>query len=176
MNRYQSGFTLVELLAVVLIIAVLTSVALPQYRRSVHRAEAMEALVNLKTLFDSAKRYRSANSEAPLKLNGLDVSFFDADTPDASTFNIGKFKYLFYTDRISACRISGTGASTYSDTYCLVMSYKRDIGGTTYKDLLVCNSGSSKWKHVCESLAQTCSDGTASKTGDSYIISDKICN
>ena len=39
----NNGFTLIEMLAVVLIIAMLVSVALPKYKRSVVRAEAMEA-------------------------------------------------------------------------------------------------------------------------------------
>ena len=112
MNNSKAGFTLIELLAVVLIIGILTSVALPQYRRSIQRAEAMEVLVNLRTLFDSAKRYRSANSEAPTKLTGLDVSFFDADTPNASSFNIGNYRYTFSNTSISACRISGANTTT----------------------------------------------------------------
>lgn len=160
MNRYQSGFTLVELLAVVLIIAILTSVALPQYRRSVQRAEAMEALVNLKTIFDSAKRYRSANSEAPVKLNGLDVSFFDADTPNDSAFNIGKFRYSFATDRVTACRLNGAGAAT--GTYCLNMYYNFAFAGNNYKDLLLCYPNGAKYTWVCESLkTDELPDGTA---------------
>ena len=55
MKYTKSGFTLIELLAVVLIIAILTSIAVPQYRRSVQRAQAMEMMTNLRTLFDSAK-------------------------------------------------------------------------------------------------------------------------
>ena len=62
---YRSGFTLIELLAVVLMIGILTSIALPQYRRSVQRAEAMEAMVNLRSLLDAARRYRAANDAAP---------------------------------------------------------------------------------------------------------------
>lgn len=175
MKKNNFGFTLIELLAVVLMIGILTSVALPQYRRSVQRAEAMEALVNLKTIFDSAKRYRAANSETPRSLKGLDVQFFDAD-PNSSTPSIGNFKYLFYTDRISACRIDGKGQASFNNTYCLIMSYKRTVGGTNYKDFLECNSTSEKWNYVCESLAQSCPNGETSRSGSSYVISDRICD
>lgn len=160
MNHNKSGFTLIELLAVVLIIAILTSVAMPQYRRSVQRAEAIEALTNLRAIFDSAKRYRAANSEAPLKLNGLDVSFFDADTPNSSSFNIGKFHYTFSANNISACRIDGN--NSYSNTYCFRMYYVFD-SGTKRKDLLTCSSNSEKYKWLCEALSD-------SKLGSLYVI------
>lgn len=156
----NKGFTLIELLAVVLMIGILTSVALPQYRRSVQRAETMEALVNLKSLFDSARRYRAANSEAPMKLNGLDVSFFDADTPDASAFNIGKFRYSFSAQGVTSCRLNAEGTS--AGTYCLDMYYTFTLGANKYKDLLTCHSNNSKYDWVCESLqTSTLPDGTA---------------
>lgn len=160
MKKNHTGFTLIELLAVVLIIAMLTSVALPQYRKSVQRAESMEALVNLRTIFDAAKRYRSANSEAPMKLNGLDVSFFDADTPEASSFNIGNYHYIFSENGVSACRISGSGS--FADTYCLNMYYTYRVGDTKYKDLLTCASKSPKYSWLCDSLkTDDLPDGTA---------------
>ena len=59
----NNGFTLIEMLAVVLIIAMLVSVALPKYKRSVVRAEAMEALTNLRTLQDSALRAKAARPD-----------------------------------------------------------------------------------------------------------------
>lgn len=173
MKKNNFGFTLIELLAVVLMIGILTSVALPQYRRSVQRAEAMEALVNLKTIFDSAKRYRAANSETPGSLKGLDVQFFDAD-PNSSDPIIGNFRYSIKPTHIGACRVDGKAQSTYADTYCLVMMYKETINGTTYRDLLKCNTGSEKWKYVCESLAQTCKNGNTAQSGNSYYISDKV--
>ncbi len=160
MNYTKSGFTLIELLAVVLIIAILTSIAVPQYRRSVQRAESMEALTNLRTIFDSAKRYRAANSEAPLKLHGLDVSFFDADTPGNSSFNIGKFHYTFTTNGVSACRIS---AGSYANTYCFTMYYNYKSGSAQYKDLLACTSSTSKYSWLCEALS-------TSKLGSMYVI------
>ncbi len=173
MKKNNFGFTLIEMLAVVLMIGILTAIGLPQYRKSVQRAEAMEALVNLKTIFDSAKRYRSANSEAPMNLKGLDVQFFDADSNSKEPI-IGNFRYNFNPTYIAACRVSGTGASTYSDTYCLLMHYNKDIGGTKYRDLMECNTGSAKWSYVCESLAQTCKNGDTAQSGHTYYISDKV--
>lgn len=172
MKKNNFGFTLIELLAVVLMIGVLTSVALPQYRKSVQRAEAMEALVNIKSIFDSAKRYRAANSAAPLSLKGLDVQFFDAD-PDSSTPIIGNYQYTLNTDSIEACRFDRK-TNTSNNTYCLEMFYNKEISGTKFRDLLECNSSSEKWKYVCESLAQSCTNGNTAKSGNTYYISDKV--
>lgn len=173
MKKNNFGFTLIELLAVVLMIGILTSVALPQYRRSVQRAEAMEALVNLKTIFDSAKRYRAANSETPGSLKGLDVQFFDAD-PNSSDPIIGNYRYPIKPTYVGACRVDGKGQSTFFNTYCLLMYYNQTVNGTNFRDLLVCNTSSEKWKYVCESLAQSCTNGNTAKSGTTYYISDKV--
>lgn len=144
MKKNKLGFTLIELLAVVLIIGIMTSIALPQYRRSISRAEAMEAMVNLRTIFDSAKRYKSAHSEAPLKLNGLDISFFDATSDNSNTFDIGRFRYAFSAEGIKSCRIS-----TPID-YCFIFRY-------TYqgeKDVLTCKTENPDGKYgwLCDAI------------------------
>ena len=142
MKINKSGFTLTELLTVVLIIGILTSIALPQYRRSVARADAMEALVNLRTLFDSAKRYKAANSEAPLKLQGLDISFFDASSDTADTFDLGKFQYHFDNDMITACRLNGN--------YCFNFYYNH---GTYGRDTLTCSfTQGGKYDWLCDNM------------------------
>ena len=161
MKKNKLGFTLIELLAVVLIVAILTSVALPQYRRSIRRAEAMEALVNLRTLFDSAKRYKVANSEAPVKLKGLDVEFFDASDMDSASFNIGKFQYTFDDEGVQACRLDPNNAAQTKD-YCLHFYYKHNTYG---KDTLLCevqnNSPMGEW--LCNSLSNK-------QEGSDYIL------
>lgn len=52
----KNGFTLVELLAVVLIVAILSAVALPQYRKVVEKAHVSEAQAMLRTIYDSSER------------------------------------------------------------------------------------------------------------------------
>ena len=146
MQKNNYGFTLIELLAVVLIIGLLASLALPQYRRSVARAEATDAMVNLKTIFDSAKRYRAATSSAPVKLQGLDISFFDASSDTASTFSIGKFQYTFDPTYVASCRLNGN--------YCFRFYYNHPTQG---RDTLTCllTSTEGKYSWLCESLGTT---------------------
>lgn len=53
----KRGFTLIEMLTVVLVMAVLTAVAVPQYRRSVERARLAEATQMLPAIYDAVDRY-----------------------------------------------------------------------------------------------------------------------
>ncbi|MBP5429916.1 MAG: prepilin-type N-terminal cleavage/methylation domain-containing protein [Elusimicrobiaceae bacterium] len=54
MNR--RGFTLAEMLTVVLIVGLLLGLALPQYRRAIQKARATEAIAMLRTIVDSSER------------------------------------------------------------------------------------------------------------------------
>lgn len=145
MKRNKLGFTLVELLSVVLIIGILTAIGLPQYRKSVSRAEAMEAMVNLRAIFDAARRYRAANSESPLQLKGLDVTFFDATSITDANFSIGRFDYTFETNDIKACRNSD---------YCFYAYYNHNTQG---KNTLTCKTldPNGKYGWLCEAIGTT---------------------
>ena len=90
----KHGFTLVELLAVVLIVAILSAVALPQYRKVVEKAHVSEAQAMLRTIYDSSERlagefgYRSYEDLVARK-GQTGYSFARMDMFDSSSLPAG---------------------------------------------------------------------------------------
>jgi len=69
-NQNSGGFTLIEVLVVVLIIGILTSVALPQYQKSVVKARIAEAKILVNTLYYSLERYKAEHLAYPAIAGG----------------------------------------------------------------------------------------------------------
>jgi len=166
MNK-KFGFTLIELLTVVVILGILTSIALPQYRKAIQRAEASNALINLKTIFDSAKRFQSTSSQWPTSFTGLDVDLLDIS--DNGT--VGEFQYGFSNDNngtVSACRIIEGDAT---DTYCLFAYYRMTVTAnhrsTIQRDVYACQYGAPKYQALCESM---CSDAITINLTNGCVI------
>jgi len=71
MNRRRFGFTLVELMIVMAIIAILMSVAIPIYSRSIVRAKESVLKNNLFTMRTVIDEYTYDKQKAPQSLNDL---------------------------------------------------------------------------------------------------------
>jgi type IV pilus assembly protein PilE len=71
----KKAFTLIELLVVILIIGILAAIALPQYRRSLLKSRAAEALISNKAISEASDRYFLANSHYTSNLSKLDITF-----------------------------------------------------------------------------------------------------
>jgi type IV pilus assembly protein PilE len=94
--RYARGFTLIELMIAIVVVAILTAIALPSYSSYVQRGKITEATSSLSELRLRAERHFSDNrtyqnagatdvgfSEA---INGARYFSFDCGAPTPTTF------------------------------------------------------------------------------------------
>ena len=93
----NKGFTLVELLVVVLIIGILAGVALPQYNKAVEKSRASEAWQTLKSIMDAEKVANMENGTGTksYEFQDLSVSFINIDGTSVTGYQmVGKnFRY-----------------------------------------------------------------------------------
>ena len=80
MSNIRKGFTLVELLVVVLIIGVLASVAIPQYFKAVEKSRIAEAQSTIATIKSAQERYLAGSGAYASDLNNLDISYANLTT------------------------------------------------------------------------------------------------
>ena len=78
----RRGFTLLELLMVVIIIAILASIALPQYIRATEKARSAEALQLAGAIRSAQNRYKA---QSVLNVYALALNDLDAEMPAAGT-------------------------------------------------------------------------------------------
>jgi prepilin-type N-terminal cleavage/methylation domain-containing protein len=71
------GFTLLELLMVVIIIAILASIALPQYLRATEKARSAEALQLLGAIRSSEARYKAQSPTGVFSATAADLDMVD---------------------------------------------------------------------------------------------------
>lgn len=122
----QKGFTLVELLTVVIIIGVLTSIALPQYTKSVERTRATEAMQLVKSINDAIYTYaaaRSGDNACPTTFSKLMV------TLPVANDNTDEIALKYFTYKIAS---KGATAAKVAGTDCPGVLAVRTRGGAKY--------------------------------------------
>lgn len=80
----KKGFTLIEMLTVVLIIGVLTAMALPNYTRSLEKARATEAMNMVRAANDAVYAYAAERNKCPESFRKIMISIPGTSTNDTT--------------------------------------------------------------------------------------------
>lgn len=77
--KEERGFTLLELIVVVIVLAVLASIAVPMYRGYIKSVRATEAKSRLGAIVTAAKNYYQRHNQWPTSFD--DAGFYGDNTP-----------------------------------------------------------------------------------------------
>lgn len=146
----KKAFTLIELLVVVLIIGILSSIALPQYAKTVERARMSEGVSNLSSLEKAVDMYLLANgypsnSNTVIFLGDQANSALDVD------FSNKSFVYDAYCTSgscyLSACRDEDKNGVCEDDPYEL--DSVKGSGASTWTRFCMYNTGK---EYLCKGV------------------------
>ena len=122
--KKKKGFTLLELLVVVLIIGILAAIALPQYQAVVGRARFSTLKNFTRSVQQSADRYYLAYNAYPLAMSGLDIDL------NIETDAVRNWGYEFTTKEGITCTIWKDPPDEGRQPY--VACWKKIFGKDTY--------------------------------------------
>ncbi len=133
----MKGFTLVELMVVVIIIAILTAIALPQYQKAVEKSRAAEAVTLGKAIIDAQNRSLDAfpNDSVTTK-SALDIKLDEDSTHSwsGSAYTTPDFTYTLQSNGVQIKRNEGS-----SMQYTLFMG-NNDSHTANWCSGSICNS------------------------------------
>jgi type IV pilus assembly protein PilE len=127
MTNRAKGFTLIELMIVVAIVAILAAVAVPAYQSSVQKSRRSDAITALSGLQLAEEKYRASN---PTYGTPAQVGVSGASSGGYYTIAATATSATGYT--LTATPVAGK--SQASDTSCPSMTLVQTGGNTTYFD------------------------------------------
>ena len=121
MLRNKKAFSLIELLAAVLIIGILAAIAVPQYQKIVMRSKAAQRIAILRSVVDAQKRYFLVNGKYANSFGEIDIKMDNAGKPESAA--IGMVNSTDAVRKFDGFEVVLNNNAPYSHVHVLIMNY-----------------------------------------------------
>lgn len=133
----RRGFTLIEVMITVAIVAILSAVALPAYFDSVRKARRSDAIGAMSKAQQAQERFRANNANYGDSFSGVGTASFGAASGATATFDS---ENSYYTVDVTANSAAGytllafakSGTSQVKDKNCQCLELAASAGQFTY--------------------------------------------
>lgn len=140
--RAARGFTLVELLTVLAIAALLSSLAYPSFARQLQHAQRAEAVVALHQVLLAEEQWRAAEGRyaSRFKLAGATLKGVSDDPSDSARWTLANGLYHLEValdsreaDRYTVRAVAAAGSAQAGDSACATMALTVSPGSMNYE-------------------------------------------
>nr|WP_321319190.1 type II secretion system protein [uncultured Campylobacter sp.] len=131
----KKGFTMIELIFVIVILGILASVAIPRLAATREDAEISAAVANLRTLISDINAYYTVKGEFPANTKWKDITNVPTEKPDVSindnnSLKVGGARCIDFLIEGKNSGATKTNANKTAQTHIIIAKYTGSTANT----------------------------------------------